>query len=331
MDILRAGSRPPAFGGHIVVGAGVDDAVPGVGVGQVVARLPAVERELHDLHAGVAAGGQHGLDLRGQIAQVLGNDAALPQRFVHGVDEGAVRAFDPFAARRRGVPGGDGVVALEAAEVVDADDVINGGGVLHPALPPGKVLCLVAGPVVERVAPELAVGRKSIRRAAGHLGQVDLPIGLEKLWPGPEVAGIRADVDGDVAHQLNALLVGVGLEGAPLGEEEELHSLVVIHRIGQPHTGGGQSRGLTGAQRVGPVGQTGLPLLGFQGHEQGVIVQPEVLCGAEIGVGFAGLGQQPVCGPFQDHGALVVQRTVIHGADRHRSGDLIGGEPAVLG
>ena len=331
VDILRAGRRPPALGGHIVVGAGVDDAVPGVGVRQVVARLPAIERELHDLHAGVAAGGQHGLDLRGQIAQVLGNDAALAQRFVHGVDEGAVRAFDPFAARCRGVPGGDGVVALEAAEVVDADDVINRGGVLHPALPPGKVLCLVAGPVVERVAPELAVGRKGIRRAAGHLGQVDLPIGLEKLRPGPEVAGIRADVDGDIAHQLDALFVGVGLEGAPLREEEELHGLVVIHRIGQPHTGGGQSRRLTGAQRVGPVGQTRLPLLGFQGHEQGVIVQPEVLRGAEIGVGFAGLGQKPVCGPFQDHGSLVVQRTVIHGADRHRSGDLIGGEPAVLG
>ena len=66
--ILGAGALTPALGGHVVVGAGVDHTVAGVGVGQIVARLTAVEGELHDLHARVAACGQHGLDLGGQIA-----------------------------------------------------------------------------------------------------------------------------------------------------------------------------------------------------------------------------------------------------------------------
>src|SRR5699024_3955471 len=96
--ILAAGGLLPALGGDVVVGAGVDHAVGGVGVGQVSARLPAVEGELHDLHARAAAGGQQGFHLVGQVAQVLG-DARIPSyRLVHGVQKRLARAFDPLAA-----------------------------------------------------------------------------------------------------------------------------------------------------------------------------------------------------------------------------------------
>ena len=151
--ILGTGVGTPAFGGHIVVGAGVHHAVAVVGVGQVIAGFPAVKGKLHDLHARVAAGRKHGLDLRGQVAKILGNDAALAKVFVHGVDKIAVRAFFPVAARRRFVPGGNGVIALEAAEVVDAHHIVNGGGVLHALLPPRKAGGFVRGPVIQGVAP----------------------------------------------------------------------------------------------------------------------------------------------------------------------------------
>ena len=328
--ILGGGSLLPALGGDVIVRAGVDHAVGRVGVGQVVARLPAVKGKLHDLHARVAAGGQHGFDLRGQVAQVLGNDAALTQTLVHGLDERTVRTLFPVAARCRFVPGGDGVVALKAAEVVDADHVVNGGGVLHPALPPGKVRGLMPGPVVERVAPELAVGGKGVWRAAGHLGQVDLPIGLEELRVGPQVAGIRADIDGNVTHQLHAFCIGIGLEGVPLGVEEELHGLVIIHLLRQPGPGGGQCFRLTGAQSIRPVGEACLMLLGLDGHEQGVILQPEVLPGAERVVGLRGGGQQPVGGLFQHQRALAVEGTIINGTHRLGGGQLGLGQETLL-
>ena len=46
--------------------------------------------------------------------------------------------------------------------MVDADDVVDGSGVLDALLPPAEVFGLVAGPVVERVAPELIVGGKGV-------------------------------------------------------------------------------------------------------------------------------------------------------------------------
>ena len=103
---------------------------------------------------------------------------------------------------------------------------------------------------------------------------MDGAVGLEQLRVGPEVAGIGADVDGDVAHQLDAVAVGVALEGVPLGVEEELHGLVVVHLGGQPLLGSGEGRRLPGAQVIGPVGETGLLLLGLNGHEEGIVLEP---------------------------------------------------------
>src|SRR5699024_4336511 len=137
----------PALGGDVVVGAGVDHAVGGVGVGQVIARLPAVEGELHDLHAGASAGGQQGFHLVGQVAQVLGDDRIPAHRLVHGVQKRLARAFDPLAALGGGAAGGDGKVAFKPAEMVDPHHVVDGGGVAHPLLPPGEAFGLVAGPV----------------------------------------------------------------------------------------------------------------------------------------------------------------------------------------
>ncbi len=327
--ILGAGALTPALGGHVVVGAGVDYTVAGVGVGQIVARLAAVEGELHDLHARVAACGQHGLGLGGQIAQILGDDAALAQSLVHGVDEGAVRAFLPVTARSGLVPGGDGVVALEAPEMVDADDVVDGSSVFDALLPPAEVFGLMAGPVVERVAPELTVGGKGVGRTSGNAGQVDGAVGLEQLRVGPEVAGIGADVDGDVAHQLDAVAVGVGLEGVPLGVEEELHGLVVVHLIGQPLLGSGEGRRLPGAQVVGPVGETGLLLLGLNGHEEGIVLEPAALGLTESLIGRGRGSQQPVGRFMEHHGPLLVERTVIDGTHRLGRGQLSLGEEAV--
>ena len=327
--ILGTGVAAPALGGHVVVGAGVHHTVAGVGVGQVVARLPAVESELHDLHARITALGQHGLYLRGQVAQILGDDIAAAQRLLHSVDKVPVGAFFPVTARSRGASGRDGIVTLKAAEMVDAHHIIDGGGVLHALLPPVKASGLVGGPVVQRVAPQLAVCRKGIRRTAGYMGQVHLSIGLEQLRVSPQVAGIRADVDGDITHQQDTLAVGIGFQCVPLGVEEELYCLVVADLVSQPCLCGGNGFRLPAAQGVRPVGKASLSLLGLYRHEQGVVLQPEALRCAEGFVSRGGSRQQPVNSLFQQHRALVVQRTVVDGVHRLRGGELFGGQITV--
>ena len=245
------------------------------------------------------------------------------------MDEVPVGALFPVAVRCRFVPGGDAVVALKAPEMVDAHHVVNGGGVLHALLPPCKAGGLVNGPVVQRVAPQLSVCRKGVRRASGHLRQVHGAVGLEQLRVGPQVAGIRADIDGDIAHQPDALRVCVGLEGAPLGVEEKLHSLVVVDTPGKLCLGCGNGFRLTAAQRVRPVGKARLPLRGLHCHEQGIILQPEAVFAAEGFISGGRGGQQTIRCFFQDNGPLVVERTVIDGSDGPFRRNLVSGQPAV--
>ena len=69
-------------------------------------------------------------------------------------------------------------------------------------------------------------------------------------------------------------------------------------------------------QRVGPVGQACLALFLLDGHEEGVILQPEGLCLAKLLVPFGGGGQQPPGSFGQNQRALEVQLAVLDGLHR---------------
>ena len=161
------------------------------------------------------------------------------------------------------------------------------------------------------------------------MGQMHLSVSLEQLRVGPQVTGIRADIDGDIAHKQDTLAVGVGLQRVPLGVEEELYCLVVADLVSQPCLCGGNGLRLPAAQGVRPVGKASLPLFGLYRHEQGVVLQPEALRCAEGFVSRGGSRQQPVNSLFQQHRALVVQRTVVDGVHRLRGGELFGGQITV--
>src|SRR5699024_8190071 len=74
----RGGVLPPVGQGGVVVGAGIDHAVLGVVVGQILV-VPAGEGELQHLHAGEAAVRQQLPDAVAQVAQVLGDDGQFAQ------------------------------------------------------------------------------------------------------------------------------------------------------------------------------------------------------------------------------------------------------------
>ena len=61
-------------------------------------------------------------------------------------------------------------------------------------------------------------------------------------------------------------------------------------------------------------------LLGLDGHEQGVILQPEVLPGAERVVGLRGEASSRSAAFFQHQRALAVEGTIINGTHRLGAG-----------
>ena len=106
---------------------------------------------------------------------------------------------------------GNGEILIEASEVIDANHVVQFKAVPQAGDPPLIARFPVLFPAVERIAPELASGRKTIRRNTCHSGGNVVLIQLEHLRIRPCIGGIQCHIDGDITDDADALFVGVSL------------------------------------------------------------------------------------------------------------------------
>ena len=259
-------------------------------MGQVVAAVgvPAVKGEFQHLHAGETAVFQqlpHGI---GEEAQVLGDDGLGADGPLHRPEQLHPRAFLPHATAGVRVSVGDGVIGVKAPEMVDAQPVIHPAQKADPPGPPGVVILRHPVPVEQGVPPQLARLGKAVGWAArhfpGHMGFIQ----LEQLRVRPHIHAVQRHIDGQVADEFNAPAVGVGAQLPPLGEEQILHRAPEVQIPGVLPAEGRQGLRVPVALRLRPVqpGRTAVAVL--QGHEQGVILQPEGIFPAEVPEIFRG-------------------------------------------
>ena len=265
-------------------------------MGAVVAAVAAVKGEFQHFHAGVLALGQQLAHIVGQETQVLGNDAGAAQFLFNGGKQAVAWAGAPAAMLGGLIAVRDGVVPGEAAEVIDAQEIVDAAQVADAAHPPAVAGSGHGVPVKQRVAPQLAGGGETIRRAAGHLDRQQVFVQLKLLRAAPDIHTVRRYVDGQVADDLDAPGIGVGFQFFPLGVEEILHSLPEIDACLMIAAGLIQIGRFAQAQRAFPL-QPGLTAVGiFQCHEQGVVRQPESVVRQKLLVILWGVGQQTGAG-----------------------------------
>ncbi len=278
----------------------------------VVLPVPAVEGELQHLHAGVARVFQQFAYRGGEEAQVLGNDVLSAQSLVHRLEESDARAGLPPAIAGGLVAVGDGVVGVEAPEVVDAQGVVQLELEGDAPQPPGVAVLLHFFPVEKGVAPKLAVGGEAVGGTSGHLGGQALPVQLELVRVGPHVGAVSRDVDRQIADDGDAQGIDVLLPGVPLVKKEVLHRLPEGDLPSQFGPDLFQGGGPAQAQRLGPGEPGGSAVPIFQGHEQGIVLQPVLLFLAESGEIRPALGQQPVTGLVEHGVARLIHQPVVH-------------------
>ena len=142
--------------------------------------------------------------------------AQLPELGRRGVEHRAAGAALPVARQRVARRRGHRPVGDEAAEVVDAGEVVEVEGAPQALDPPAVAAPLQRRPVVERVAPQLALVGERVGRRAGD------GAGLEELRVGAVVGAAGRDVDRDVADQLHAAVERVAAQRGPLAVEADL-------------------------------------------------------------------------------------------------------------
>ena len=248
-----------------------------IGIRRVETALPVqTEGELQDLHARQPVLVPQLLDVRRDDAKVLGDEGKiLSQDLVQVLEELLARSFHPFAISGRRVLGRDFPAGRESAEVVDAEDVGVLQRLLDPAGPPLPALLLMGLPVVDRVAPELAVGAERIRRhSAGHF-LVALGVQLEEPAVLPDVDRVPGDEDGDVADDAHAPVVGVVLQSGGLEVEEILDDLLEEDLSGILGLEGRERAGVPHLHRLRPGAEpAGIPVDLAERDVERPVVQP---------------------------------------------------------
>ena len=138
---------------------------------------------------------------------------------------------------RRHRPVGD-----EAAEVVDARQVDELERAAKPLDPPPITVRVHRGPVVERVAPQLARLREEVRRHARDRTR------LEQVRVGAVVGAVHRDVDRHVPEEAHATLAGVRPQRLPFALEPDL--VCDAPAVGDPVL---EPVGVSGAEGIGLV------------------------------------------------------------------------------
>ena len=290
--------------------ARVADAVLRNVVGQVGVIGVAVKGELQDLHAREAGAAQQAQHARIHLAEVLGDEGQRAEFARGGGKQLHARAAAPAAVLGRRCARVHLVVAVEAAEVVDADDVVKRKGGADAADPPGVALRLVRAPIVHGVAPQLAGRRKVVGRHPRHAAGGAVFVEFEEVRVGPHVGRVRRDVQRQVADDADAQPVDVGAQVRPLAAElvlqkqpKEVLALVLPQKLLQ--------RGLVAQLvRLFPTVEGSPAVRLFERHEQRVLMELLPLHkAAEVGVARI----EPRKGAAQHRVLLVEQKAVVDG------------------
>src|SRR6478609_2617477 len=173
-------------------------------------------------------------------------------------------------------------IALEADEVVEPDRVEAPQVAAQAFDPPAVAGLPQPAPIVERVAPTLAVGAEVVGRHAGHAATLTLLVEQEQLLVLPDVGAVVSHEHRDVADQQHAEMTRMTAQPLPLAIEHQLNELVVRDLFGQAAASRGERMRLAATKLGRPVEPRAAVLLGLERREQRVVGQPEVLALAEL-------------------------------------------------
>ena len=276
----------PAGQRIIIMSTRIYHAVVGIIVRQIVAFLSGIKGKLQHLHARIAGLRQHPVHALRQKSQILRNNIHLSKLFLQPPEQLHPRPLLPVAVLCRSVSVGYGIIGFKAPEMIDPHHVIELKAMAYPLDPPLISGLPVILPPIQGIAPELACGRKPVRRTARHAFRLLLFIKLKQLRRRPGIRAVRRHIDRQIADHADSLLIRIVLQLLPLAAELILLKTVKTQLLLQLPPRRLQSIRLPVAQALRPLIPAGVSLTVLDSHIKAVIFQPEAVPGCIFPVSF---------------------------------------------
>ena len=236
--------------------------------------------ELEDAHSRKIEIVAEFFDGGGDEAEVFGDERETADGAIDCTEELAARGFDPSAVPGGAAVGGDLPAGLEAAEVIDSDEIAMSEGCADAADPPVESGTLHGGPVVEGIAPALAGLGEIIGRDPRDDFWPATAVEQEEVGVGPDIGRVGGDEHGQVADDANAVPAGVGAEAGELAEEQELGEGVTVDVIGKFSSGGMNGDGVSRREFGRPAGEFFATAALADRKEQRVVFEPGGMAGS---------------------------------------------------
>ena len=285
-------------------------------VREIIALLAGVKGELKDFHSREARILYQLADRRCDVAEILRNDMNIAELLLYLPEEAHAGALDPFAVLRGLLAVRDLVILIERAEMIDAEYITELKAAPDPADPP-LVMCLFQiFPVIDRIAPELTVRGKCIRRASGDLRRHIFLVEEEHFRVRPGVRAVDSGVERNIPDDLHAFFIRIAVKLFPLLLELILLEGEELDHVEMLRGGFDQSIRISGAEIFVPL-RPGLPAVcKLDCHIQAVIVQPVGVFLLEVLIFRIRILKEPVAGLLQHFEAVIIESAIIDSIDK---------------
>ena len=180
------------------------------------------------------------------------------------------------------------------------------------AYPPAVAVGFHGVPVVEWIAPELAVLGEVIGRNAGDLcGDVVL-VELEEARLAPHIGGVQRDIYGDIADEAHPGLARIAAQGVPLLEkevlDEHMESYLVAQQLRVFRNGLGLVQTDVFLRPLRPAEHTEVRL---EGHIERAVFEPAVFTAEALKL-RGELFRAALIGKAQDAVAVFEDAAIVH-------------------
>ncbi len=212
----------PPQGGVIVVGPGIHK-IPGLVVMQQVWIVgAAVEAKLHHGHSRQPEPFSEVFHIVADNAEVFGHQRQIRKPLEAGLQKMVGGPGNPVAVPRFRSLGRYLPIRLQAPEMIDPDQLEQMALAFQSFQPPLVAISRHRVPVIQRVAPVLAVGGKIVRRNTGNDSWIPPGIEFEQMPVRPDIGAVVGNKNRNVTEQQNAFSPGVVPQALPLVIEDEL-------------------------------------------------------------------------------------------------------------
>ena len=215
------------------MGAGIHHGIFHIVLRQMHVIIPTAKAEAQHPHTRIAYKLQQSPYPVIDTAQIFRHNADARQLFPESLEQAFPGTDDPLAVAGIRSSIRDGIVIGKADEMVNADHIIHGAHGFHPLHPPAVAGQPEIMPPIQRIAPQLTILGKIVRRNACHTLGDSVVIQLEHLRVRPCVRTVLRHVNGHIAKQHQTQVVAILLQCHPLVEEKHLHEKMILHILCQ--------------------------------------------------------------------------------------------------